>query len=255
MMRGLRLLLTGRPRTPLRILCIVAFDTLHKLRKGKWLPSHELHKLAVLLDFGACANATFDHKKYCRAEHQVTLQFLERVGLGPSVGDYLQKLASLENGRPLPEGDLSQFQKVCSYREAVIRLSLGLIGATAFQYPCLDDAIEEIELNGDLNILFRIVMHCQIIDDILDFSKDRANGLPGFLTACQSLPMALDLTQKAASDYTYAGLIAPCAKQSPFKLALYCVSWGTTGTLLFFRCIAWANSKLAPKNGRHGIRI
>ena len=60
--RGLSLLLSGRPRTLLRVLCIAAFDTLQVLRRGKRLPTPRLKTLAALLDFAACANAAFDHK-------------------------------------------------------------------------------------------------------------------------------------------------------------------------------------------------
>lgn len=255
MLRGLRFLLADRPRTPLRILCIVAFDTLHKLRNKKWIPGRDLQKLAVLLDFGACANATFDRKKWCRTEHQDTLQFLEQAGLGPSVKEYLQRLGILENGRPQPGGDSSRFQKVCLYREDVVRLSLALIAATAFQYQSLDDAIEDIHLNEDLNFLFHIVMHCQIMDDILDFSQDRSNGLPGFLTACQSLPVAVDLTRKAAFGYTTANRMDRCAKRFPLKVALCCVSWCTTGALMLFQWREWAKPIGTPKKGRNGIRF
>ena len=63
MVRGLLLFLSGRPRTPLRVLCIMAFDTLHLLRSGKRLSTLELKVLAALLDFGACVNAAFDQKE------------------------------------------------------------------------------------------------------------------------------------------------------------------------------------------------
>jgi hypothetical protein len=125
MVRGLLLLLSGRPRTPLRVLCIAAFDTLHWLRNGKRLSMLELKTLAALLDFGACANAAFDHKQACRYERRVTLRLLEEAGIGLSVAEYLRRLGNLEGGRPVSGGDRSQFQKVSLYREAVVRLSLG----------------------------------------------------------------------------------------------------------------------------------
>ena len=89
----------------------MAFDTLHVLRRGKRLPMPELKMLAALLDFGACANAAFDHKAGCRHERRVTLQLLEEAGIGPSVAEYLRRLGDLESGRPLPGGDRWQFQK------------------------------------------------------------------------------------------------------------------------------------------------
>ena len=199
--RGLFLLLSGRPRTPLRVLCIAAFDTLHVLRNGKRLSMPELKTLAVLLDFGACANAVFDRKEGCRSERRVTLQLLVEAGIGSSVADYVRRLAHLERGRPRPGGDRSRFQNVIAYREAVVRLSLGMVATAARVNPGLDEAIAATDGDGDLNLLFRIVMLCQIIDDVLDYSHDRSAGLPSFLTACQSLPQSLKRTRVAARGY------------------------------------------------------
>ena len=36
--RGLPLFMSARPKTPLRVLCVMAFDTLHMLRNAKPLP-------------------------------------------------------------------------------------------------------------------------------------------------------------------------------------------------------------------------
>ena len=54
-LRGLPLFFSRRPGTPLRVLCVMAFDTLHLIRKSKRLSDHEVQILAVLLEFGACA--------------------------------------------------------------------------------------------------------------------------------------------------------------------------------------------------------
>src|SRR5687768_2864556 len=66
MLRGLPLFVSVRPGTPLRVMCIIAFDTLHALRSAKPLPMPKVRMLAALLDLGACANATFDNKQCCR---------------------------------------------------------------------------------------------------------------------------------------------------------------------------------------------
>jgi hypothetical protein len=49
--------------------------------------------------------------------------------------------------------------------------------------------------------LFQIAMQCQIIDEVLDYSKDMSAGLPSFLTASKSLPQAFELTRLAALGY------------------------------------------------------
>src|SRR5688572_3221480 len=109
--RGLPLLLCARPKTPLRVLCLMAFDTLHVLRHAKRLPVRKLKTLAALLDFGACVNAVFDNKKGSRREFFMTLQLLEEAGIRSSVVEYLRRLRSLEDRRPFPGGDHGQFQK------------------------------------------------------------------------------------------------------------------------------------------------
>jgi hypothetical protein len=101
----------------------------------------------------------------------------------------------------LPGGDDRQFRKVSLYREAVVRLSLGMVATTANGEGCLDEGIRATYCDADLKILFRIVMQCQIIDDVRDYAKDVSAGLPSFLTACRSLPQALELTRLAAIRY------------------------------------------------------
>lgn len=220
--RGLSLLPSGRPRTPLRVLCIAAFDTLHVLRHGKRLPTCRLTTLAALLDFAAFTNAVFDHKAGCRDEDRATRQLLEDAGIGASVADYLRRLGDLEGGRPLPGGDRCRFQEVRTYREAVVQLSLRMVATAARGNQGFDEADETTDSDSDL--LFRIVMQCQIIDDVLDYSQDRAAGLPSFLTACESLPQALELTQLAARDYADDRRVVRPADVWPLRAALAFVS-------------------------------
>jgi len=222
--RGLSLFMSARPKTPLRVLCIMAFDTLHMLRNAKPLPTPKLRMLAALLDFGACANAAFDNKDCCRHECRITLQLLEEAGIRSSVVEYLRRLRDLESRRPLPGGDDWQFQKVGLYREAVVRLSLGMVATTANGNQCLDEGIRATYCDADLNILFRIVMQCQIIDDVLDYSKDMSAGLPSFLTASKSLPQAFELTRLAALGYANDRDLPRTGDVFPLRSALFLVS-------------------------------
>src|SRR5262249_14808022 len=80
MLRGLSLFVSERPKTPLRVLCIMAFDALYTLRTARPLPWSQRRILAALLDFGACANAAFDEKHCGRRECRQTLQLLEEAG-------------------------------------------------------------------------------------------------------------------------------------------------------------------------------
>ena len=202
----------------------MAFDTLHMLRNAKPLPMRKRRVLAALLDFGACANAGFDHKDFCRHECRETLQLLEEAGIRSSVVEYLRRLRDLESRRPLPGGDYRQFQEVGLYREAVVRLSLAVVAATANGNHCLDDAIRATYCDADLNILFRIVMQCQIIDDVLDYSKDMSAALPSFLTSSNSLPQAFELTRLAAVGYADERDLPRTGDVLPLRSALFLVS-------------------------------
>src|SRR5207302_6258443 len=72
LVRGLSLFVSARPKTPLRVLCIMAFDMVHMLRNARPLPMRKIRMLAALLDFAACANAAFDNKECCRHECRIT---------------------------------------------------------------------------------------------------------------------------------------------------------------------------------------
>jgi hypothetical protein len=248
-LRGLPLFAAKRPKTPLRVLCIMAFDTLAMLR-GKPLTLRQRRVLAALLDFGACANAAFDNKERCRREARETLQLLEAAGMRSSVAEYLHRLRDLECSRPLTGGDAGQFREVVRYREAVVRLSLAKVAATAhgrqclarqcLGRQCLDDAIRATHCDDGLKVLFRIAMQCQIIDDVLDYSKDLSAGLPSFLTACRSLPQAFELTRLAALGYADARDLPRTGGVLPLRIALFLVS---TCTILVIGFAQWSTAR------------
>jgi hypothetical protein len=180
--------------------------------------------LAALLDFGACANASFDRKYCCRDEYRRTLQLLEDAGIGLSVVEYLRRLRELESRRPFPGGDYWQFREVRLYREAVVRLSLGMVAATASGNQSLDAGIRATDCDADLKILFRIVMQCQIIDDVLDYREDLSAGLPSFLTATRSLSQAFELTRLAALGYADDRDLPRTGDILPLRSALFLIS-------------------------------
>jgi hypothetical protein len=124
----------------------------------------------------------------------------------------------------LPGGDHWRFQNVRLYREAVVRLSLGMVATTASGEHRLDEGIRATYRDADLNFLFRIVMQCQIIDDVLDYSADMSAGLPSFLTASKPLPQAFDLTRLAALGYADDRDLPQTGDVFPLRLALFLVS-------------------------------
>jgi hypothetical protein len=225
--RCLPLFVSASPRTPLRVLCVMAFDALHQLRHSKPLPVATHRVLAALLDFGACTNAIFDGKEYSRKELELTRQILDEAGLRSIVEAVLRQLSDLEGRRPSPfgpSGDDRRFHDVKSYREAVARLWLGTVAATAAGRRCLED--KSLSTCGDdvLEILFRIVMQCQIIDDVLDYSRDESAGLPSFLTASASLPEGLKRTHQASCKYAHYRDVPRTGDVFPLRTALAAAS-------------------------------
>jgi hypothetical protein len=209
LLRRLPLFFRATPKTPLRVLGIVAFDTLHTLRTSRPLPKQRVAELATFLDFEGCANAEWDHKDLCERERREIRQRLEADGLGACIETYCRQLALLESTRPSPGGDQRRFSDVRKYREDVARLSLST-AAGIVQQP----------LDADLDILCNILMQCQVVDDVLDYDADASAGLPSFLTASTSLPNALDWTAEAARSYGRLSERELTTTLFPFRVAL-----------------------------------
>jgi hypothetical protein len=89
---------------------------------------------------------------------------------------------------------------------------------------CVDEGIRATSRDVDLKLLFRIVMQCQIIDDVLDYSEDLSAGLPSFLTASRSLLQTFELTRQAALDYAADRDAPRTGDVFPLRAALYLVS-------------------------------
>ena len=157
-LRGLPFFISRRPRTPLRVFCMMAFDTVHVLRYARRMPSDKLQNLALLLDFGASANDFFDKNGFSRQEYRVTRRLLERAEANVAIDEYISRLRHLENRRPSLSGDSLQPKKTRAYRESVIRLSLGMVAATALNNLTIEDGIQATHCDEDLEMLYRIVM-------------------------------------------------------------------------------------------------
>src|SRR5262249_16321251 len=156
-----------------------------------------------------------------------TWRLLEDAGIGSSVAEYVRRLQEIEGSRPAPGGDQERFRDVAVYREAVVRLSLGMVAATAEGTLRLDEGIRPPPAECALDILFRIVMLCQMIDDVLDYSQDLSAGLPSFLTALGPLPQAFEAARLSARDYAEGRDLPRTGALVPLRLALSLVSIGT----------------------------
>ena len=220
-LRHLRLLVAASPKTPLRVLCIIALDTVHALRHSYPIPQKRIRHVAEFIDFQACTNAMWDRKPLCPQEYSAIRRRLETAGLEAYVLDYLGRLQELESWRPRVCGAPRNFEEVRVYREAVARVSLAAVAAVAFGSR-LEHESRAIHQDSHMNTLFRIVMQCQVVDDILDYRHDLGTGLPSFLTATRSRAQAMGLTATAARSYF---MHSPRRRTAlPFRLALSVMS-------------------------------
>lgn len=235
LLRGSALLVSPRPGSLLRILCLVAFDTQYTLRTQRRLSYQKLKTIAALLDLGACVNTYFDDKDFSRREYRATRELLKEAGVGRLVDDYLGRLRVLEAGRPLPGGDPRRYQQTRFYREAIVRLSLGLITSYSFDAGTMDEGLGVFRGHADFDIIFRIVMQCQIIDDAIDHEKDDSAGLPSFLTATGSRAEAMGLARQASASYRDIRGLSPSRSAFPFVVALFAVSASTRWALMYSR--------------------
>ncbi len=185
-LRNLPLFFSRRPRTPLRVLCIVAFDAVARMR-SRWLSRQTKLAMIATVDLGACLNDYFDEGILRRDEYRQTRRLLagtlSRRGRG-LLRAYGKQLRRRETSRPLLS-DRSQGApwraSVVRYRENVVRLSLATLSAVAFG-GSLEEAERDAVQDEDLAVLFRIVMLTQILDDLMDWSEDLRRRLPTLTT-------------------------------------------------------------------------
>lgn len=220
LLRALPLLVAPSPGTPLRVLCIAALDTLHVLRHARPLSRQRRQLLATVLDVQACLNAECDGKPLRAATFDRLRRRVAEAGLDSWLAGYVARVRALEARRPAIGGDRRHFDRARVYREDVVRLALGAIAGIALHLEDLDDGVRATHDDGDLVALFRLAMQCQVIDDVLDYDVDLACGLPGFLTACASLPEGIALTAGAARAYGACRGTAAEGALGPLRLAL-----------------------------------
>ena len=220
----LPLLFAARPRTPLRVLCIMALDTASSLRRSGRLSAERIRILSLLLDYGAHVNAALDGKSVCPKDFRKLRQSLCDVNLTHAADEYCLRIQQLELNRPVAFGDRAQCEKTRVYREDVARLSLGIISQHSFEHATLEDGLRATQMDSDLSVLFKIIMQCQIIDDVFDYSRDVDRGLPGFLTASNDLFDSFDTMSDAAQQYSNSGTAAGDPNLFALRTALFAVS-------------------------------
>jgi hypothetical protein len=91
--------------------------------------------------------------------------------------------------------------QVRTYRESVARLSISTAAQIAHAQDDCGDIGNQAHTATNVDTLYRILMQCQIIDDIFDYADDLSAGLPSFLTASTSPSESLASAAAAARSY------------------------------------------------------
>lgn len=177
-----------RPATPLRTLCVVAFDFMARTG-GQRLRREERTALSCLLDLGALINDHFDQHRFRKCSYRKLRKQLAANETVRSVyRGYFRDLRQAERNRPrlwLPRREGIR-KEAADYRETVVRISLSALAAIAFGQPnggTGDDSRNSRGKGARLSQLFPLVMLIQICDDLLDWRTDWRAGLPTFATA------------------------------------------------------------------------
>ena len=219
-LRHLPAVLRGSPATPLRALCVAAFDFVHRRRTGGRLSSRRASAASAILDLGGHANRFLDAKGFARGEYTRLRRAVRGSAAGAVAAEYLARLRGLERGRPRAGGSEADHADVVAYREAVAAVSLGAVASVTLGLDALDDGVGALRESADTATLLRLVMLCQVIDDLLDVHSDAAAGLPSLMTAHREPGRALHLTARALRRYSRARDWQVEQPELPLRLAL-----------------------------------
>lgn len=150
----------GRARTPVRWLCLRAFDYLARCHRGP-LRGDQLTLLGQALELGVFLNRYYDGKAVlCRR----TYLRLRRPLPEAETLIYLRALRQAERLRPAAASPAA-----CDYRRRVSQLSLDFL-ARLVELPMPP-------------VVLTLVTQIQLLDDLLDRNLDRELGLPTMLSS------------------------------------------------------------------------
>lgn len=162
------------PGTPLRVLCIAAFEYLTRLRGEKADAACRV-ALAHACDFGAVLNDFYDQGELDRSSYRQLRQALRRLVPEEAIQAYLRALRHVERGRPAfgAEGCFGEPAAIADYRIRVLALSLAWLHAVCRR---------PVEPRS-FGVLVALVGLFQLVDDLLDWKEDWACRRPTYVTA------------------------------------------------------------------------
>ena len=170
------LLLAARPKTPLRVFCIAAFEFLARLRGGT-LGKRRRLAMAFACDFGSLCDDYYDHRRLDASEYRSLRCELRRMAPEADTSRYLRELRQAERGRPIlssgHRGVAGVENAVIAYRSSVLNLSL------RWMQEISGLSVETVKFD----VLLSLVGLMQIADDVLDWKEDLAAKCPSYVTA------------------------------------------------------------------------
>jgi hypothetical protein len=167
------LLFAARPKTPLRVFCIAAFEFLARLRGGT-LGKRRRLAMALACDFGSLCDDHYDHRPFDASQYRSLRRELRRMAPEAATSRYIRRLRQAERGRPILSASSPGIANaVIAYRTSVLDLSLRWM-----------QEISGLSVEGvNFDVLLSLVGLMQIADDVLDWKDDLAAGCPSYVTA------------------------------------------------------------------------
>jgi hypothetical protein len=167
------MLLAARPKTPLRVFCIAAFEFLARLRGGG-LGRRRRLAMAYACDFGSLRDDYYDHRKLDASEYRSLRCKIRRIVPEAATSRYIRQLRQAERSRPILTATTSGFANaVIAYRTWVLDLSLRWLQEISGL------STESVKFH----VLLSLVGLMQLADDVLDWKDDHADSRPSYVTA------------------------------------------------------------------------
>ena len=208
------MLLASRPRTPLRVLCVAAFEYLARLR-GETLGTRRRVAIAHACDFGSLRDDYYDRQILDSTEYRLLRTTLRRMAPEAATSRYIQELRQAERSRPvLSAGTPGVASATIEYRTWVLDLSLRWLQVISGL------RVERVTFHA----LLSLVGLMQIADDLLDWKHDQADELPSYVTAllleqrCAAVAMPLRAQADTLLKRT-VGAVKQDTGTVPFALA------------------------------------
>ena len=167
------MLLEPRPRTPLRVFCIAAFEYLARLQ-GSTLGRRRRLAVAHACDFGSLCDEYYDEQKLALTEYRSLRGALRRLVPEAATFRYIQQLRKAERGRPILSASTpGVVNAIIGYRASVIDLSLRWLQVISGL------TVERVNFHS----IVSLVCLMQLADDLLDWKDDQAGRCPSYVTA------------------------------------------------------------------------